>query len=73
MAKLRLFVVALVASSAGLVSLYADASVEFVAIAVGVGTVLGAIVWWFLVQTYKNGIEDGRSRRGDFEKRERFK
>lgn len=73
MGRLRLFVIGLVGASGGLVSLYADASLPVVALAVLGGAVAGAIIWWYLVQTYRNGLKRERGESDDFEKRERFK
>lgn len=73
MRRLQLFVIGLVAGSGGLVSLYADASLEIILGAVGVGALIGAIIWWYLVQMYRNGFERERGGTEDFEKRERFK
>lgn len=71
--RLRLFVIGLVASSGGLVSLYADADLPVIASAVVAGGVLGAIIWWYLVRSYRNSLEREREASDGFEKRERFK
>jgi NhaP-type Na+/H+ or K+/H+ antiporter len=71
---LRAFVVVLVAGSGALVALYADAPVEFVLAGAVGGALVGLVLWYYLVWTYK----DGTSRQEDtdsteYEKRERFK
>jgi hypothetical protein len=74
MRRLRLFVVGLVASSSGLVALYADATLPWIVGIVAVGALVGVVCWRFLVDAYVQGVRgDERRRDDDFEKRERFK
>jgi uncharacterized membrane protein AbrB (regulator of aidB expression) len=72
MTRLQVAVIALVAGSGGLVSLYADASLPWLVGALAGGALAGAVLWRYLVWVY----HDGTTRQGrddEREKRERFK
>lgn len=73
MRRVQLFVVGLVASSSGLVALYADATLPVVVAVMAVGTVVGVVLWRFLVNAYVEGLRRDGRRKEEFEKRERFK
>lgn len=53
----------LVGISAGLVSVQVDAGPEFTAAAVAVGTVVGAILTWFVVRNLRSIQPDGLAER----------
>ena len=73
MSRLQAFVVALVGASGALVALYADAALPYVAAGAVGGTIVGLLLWRYLVWTYrKEAARDGRGSDDGYEKRERF-
>jgi O-antigen/teichoic acid export membrane protein len=73
MNRLQAFVVALVGGSGALVALYADAALPYVAAGAVGGTVVGLLLWRYLVWTYRTGTaREDRGSDDSYEKRERF-
>lgn len=57
--KLKLLFVVLVSSSAGLVALQADASIEQLLVAIGGGFVVSIVLLWYLIRTLEEFRPDG--------------
>jgi hypothetical protein len=73
MTGIQAFVVALVGGSGALVALYADATLPYVAAGAVGGTVVGLLLWRYLVWMYQTGTSrEDRERDDSYEKRERF-
>jgi hypothetical protein len=73
MSRLQAGVVLLVGGSGALVALYADAAPLFVAGGALGGSVLGLVLWYYMVWAYQDGTS--RHDRGNddgYEKRDRF-
>lgn len=71
--RIQAFVVALVGASGALVALYADAGVPYIAAGAVGGTVIGLLLWRYLVWTFRKHAARERGETDDsYQKRERF-
>lgn len=66
---LKALFTATVGASAGLVSVQADAAIEFVIAAVAVGLTIGAVMTWFVVRNIRRVQPDGIDKRREMERR----
>lgn len=63
MRRIKYAFVGTVGASGALVALQAEASLAVIALAAVGGAVAGAVLWWYLVRTFRSATDDAGRRR----------